>query len=119
MFPVRTILILAVVAMVIVAIFMAVASDRPDEILFAEFFWNLIARAIGLLLAGSAALTILLMAFGTISLERCAVLATAMLGGLMLISPQWGTSLALGLVVGAMLLSGRVGTIGARPDRDV
>ena len=80
------------------------ASERPDHILANEAALNWTQRAVGLLIAATAAFALLLRGAASEPLERQLGLVLPLLGGVLLVSSHWGPALALGAIGVAIIV---------------
>ncbi len=102
---VRVIILVAfgIVLLFALVVFVSGTYDIPRLVALLE--WCI--RLFGLFIATTAALLLLVEGVGAMRyVERIAVLAIALLGGLMLITSNWGLALATGAIVVAMFWRG-------------
>jgi len=93
------------VVIVVIVLFAVVRanSDRPTSIVENEAALNWTLRAVGALMAATAAFALLLRGLASETLERQFGLVMPLLGGMLLYSTHWSLALALGAVGVALI----------------
>jgi hypothetical protein len=98
------IVLVAFVVVMLTALGVFMTANRADEYARNVALVDWLTRWLGLFLAASAGMMLLLMGVGAIlPIDRVPVLTLTLLAGLMLIASHWGLALAAGGIVVAML----------------
>lgn len=113
----RVVLLLFVVLVLVVFAIVRVNSDRPDKVLANEAALNLTQRAIGVLIAVTAAFGLFLRGDEREreTRERQLGYVLPLLGGMLLVSSHWSLALALGAVGVALIAHEWFGKPGGPP----
>ena len=104
--PIGLAILFAFALLVLIGVVLFVANDGIDERAKIQEFLIWTTRAVGLFIAATAALILLLAGVGAVPADGLPVLVVALLGGLLLITQDWGLAIALGAVAAAMVWRG-------------
>lgn len=96
-------LIVPAVVVVLLFLFVLMNSTNPTDMPGNEYALNWTQRAVGGIVAATAAIGMLLFAAANQSANRSLALVLPLLGGMLLVAPHWSIALAIGLVGAAMV----------------